>query len=338
MRVLYYIPYLVTPGADHWIYRGWKHAFQDLGHEFHELTATDNWEATIRRVDPDLFFITNFVDLPRRAADLVRIRGRGTRVFLVVDWPKRDTDVRLIRDLEVADIFFGEREPESMREFEARTGRRYHLIPNAADRLLHFPTTPVAKYAYDVVYLGAKLPKKRWFFDHVLLPLTKRYRVGIFGPYWTLQDNLLRTVQKAFRWVVYARGVEAINRRRIVIPPEEENLLYSSAKICLNFHEREADGSQPHYIVNQRTFKIPACGGFQICDHVPAVRKYFAEDEVVMATDPADWFAKVEYYLHNENARRRIQERETARARRDHTYHNRVQQVLELCAARAGEA
>src|SRR5207248_8747832 len=59
-------------------------------------------------------------------------------------------------------------------------------------------------------------------------------------------------------------------------------LYYSSAKICLNFHEREPDGSQPHYIVNQRTFKIPACGGFQMCDEVPAIRKYFSDSEIVL--------------------------------------------------------
>lgn len=332
MRVLYYIPYLVTTGADHWIYQGWKHAFEDLGHQFFELTAHERWEAKIQQVRPALFFIPNFVNLRARAQDLIRIRAAGIRVFLVVDWPMREEEVRIIRDLSVADVFFGEREHESMQDFEARTGRRYHLIPNAADARLHFPTAPVAEYAYDIVYLGAKLPKKRRMFEQILLPLTRRYRVGIFGPYWTLRDNVLRAGQKFLRWVRFAPGVYVLNRMRIVIPPEEENQLYSSAKICVNFHEREEDGSQPHYIVNQRTFKIPACGGFQICDYVPAVQKYFAAGEVVLAGPPEEWFEKVDYYLTHEDERRAIRERGTRRALADHTYHNRVQLVLRLYA------
>jgi len=132
------------------------------------------------------------------------------------------------------------------------------------------------------------------------------------------------------RNVKFRLGSDFLNRFRITIPEEEERLLYSSAKICLNAHERETDLSQPHYILNQRTFKIPACGGFEICDWVPALRKYFVEDELVMAQDPSDWFKKIEYYLSHEDERKRIQKKGTERALREHTYHNRVQQIIDL--------
>ena len=124
--------------------------------------------------------------------------------------------------------------------------------------------------------------------------------------------------------------VDAINRLRVVIPPDEENHLYSSAKICLNFHEREEDGSQPHYIVNQRAFKIPACGGFEMCDYVPALSKYFSADEIVMATDPEDWFKKIDYFMTHEEDRRHIRQNGTRRALRDHTYHNRIEELVKL--------
>lgn len=333
MRVLYYIPALGTTGADRWIYEGWRHAFVDTGHEFFELTARDEWRNRIRQVRPDLLFIPNLIDVARQRSTLLWAREKGIRVFLIVHWPMGERDVRVIRTDDVADVFFGEREPESMREFESATGRPYRLIPNAANRLWHFPTQPVDRYAYDIVYLGAYLPKKRKIFHDVLVPLARRYRCGIFGPYWTLRDNLLRGGQKVFRLTGFDRGARYLNRLRIVVPPEEENRLYSSAKICVNFHEREDDGSQPHYIVNQRAFKIPACGGFQICDHVPALTKYFAEDEIVVARDPDDWFRKVDYYLTHERQRREIQSRGAQRALRDHTYHNRLRAVLALCQA-----
>jgi spore maturation protein CgeB len=330
MRILYYIPALGTTGADRWIYEGWRHAFVDTGHEFFELTARDEWRRRIHETRPELFFIPNRIDIERQRSTLLWARQRGAKTFLIVDWPMRERDLRVIRTDDVADVFFGEREPESMREFESATGRPYHLIPNAANRLWHFPTQPADRYAYDIVYLGAYLSKKRKMFHDILLPLAKRYRCGIFGPYWTMRDNFLRGAQKIFRSAGLVRGARYLNRLRIVVPPEEENLLYSSARICVNFHEREDDGSQPHTIVNQRAFKIPACGGFQICDHVPALAKYFAPDEVVMADGPDDWFRKIDYYLAHERDRHEIRLRGAQRALREHMYHNRVRDVLTL--------
>ena len=75
----------------------------------------------------------------------------------------------------------------------------------------------------------------------------------------------------------------------------------------------------------------PNFGGFQICDYVPAIRKYFDETEIVMARiDAAEWIEKVEYFLRQEEARRDIQERGIKRALAEHMYTNRVELVLKL--------
>ena len=331
MKILYYIPYPNATGADRWVYEGWKHAFGDLGHEFFIAMEYDNLKNKAIETRADIFFVANLADIIlKHKEDLKFMRQKGIKIFLIVYLPLREKELEIIKDENIVDIYFGEREPESMKEFEQKTGRKYYLIPNAADKKSHFPTKSVAKYQYDIVYLGAKLPQKKWFFENVLIPLTKKYKVGIFGPYWTLKDNLLRLGQKICRKIRFVKGADFLNKFRIVIPPEEENLLYSSAKISLNFHERENDGSQPHYVLNQRTFKIPACGGFEICDWVPALRKYFEEDEMIMAKDPDDWFSKIDYYLTHEEERRRIKEKGTKRALSDHTYHNRVERLLEL--------
>lgn len=331
MKILYYIPNTNTVGADRWIYEGWKYAFTDSGHRFFEMTEYDSLRDKVTEVKPDIFFVANLADVILRHKESLKwMRSCGIKVFLIVYWPLRTRETEIIKNEEIADVYFGEREPESMVEFEKATGCKYHLIPNAANKLLHFPAEPVKKYQYDIAFLGAYLPKKKKVFREILLPLTKKYKVGVFGPYWTLKDNLLRTGQKLCRKVKFKKGADFLNDLRITVPPEEENQLYSSAKICLNFHERESDGSQPHYILNQRTFKIPACGGFQICDYVPAIRKYFAEDEVVTATDKQDWFEKIYYFLTHEQERKRIQKNGTHKALEYHTYHNRVKQVMDL--------
>lgn len=330
MRLLYYIPFTNGMGADRWIYQGWKNAFLDLGHQFQELAAEDDWIEKINAAKPDLLLVANFINFSEYKERLLWARSQGIKVMLILDWNMNEQDLELIKNFDIADIYYGEKEPESMASFEAKTGRKYHLVANAADKTLHFPANPVKKYEYDIVYLGANLVKKRRIFKEVLRPLSKRYKVGIFGPGWTMKDKILAALQFAFRRAKLRRLAEIANQMRITVPAEDENKLYSSAKISLNFHEREEDGSQPNYIVNQRAFKIAACGGFQICDYVPALRKYFSEDEVVMATTPGDFIEKVGYFLSNDNQREAIAKKGSARSLRDHTFHNRVQEVIAL--------
>lgn len=340
MKILYYIPYLHTTGAEHWVYLGWKHAFEDLGHEFRELKAGEDWRETTRQFRPDVFLIPNLLFLPERKDELLWIRAQGTFIAMIISWPMRPEDIAVLREHDVADIYYGERESDTRNEeFRTVTTREYTLIPYAADRRLNFPTAPDPKWDYDIVYLGANLPMKRQMFAEILTPLRKRYRVGVFGPYWTWKDNALRIAQGLANRVRLTGLGSAFGKARIQVPPEEENALYSTAKICLNFHERDPDGTQnSHYVLNQRTFKIPACGGFEICDYVPALRKYFAEDEVVMAKEPEDWFRKVEFFLSHPQERKAIQTKGTARALRENTYHNRVEQVLQIFASRRKSA
>ncbi len=331
-------------GADRWIYEGWKDAFTDLGHNIETLTMFDDFKKKIESYRPNIFMTSiskiNFDTDPQIYRQM---RDNGCKVCVEVLWPlivhgemiikygsaKKAMECFLHEDF--ADVYFGEREPEGMADFQQATGKIFHSIPNAANKKLHYPVAPVEKYAYDIVFLGAKLPLKRWFNENVLLPLRKKYKVGIFGPYWTLKDNLLRGCSRLARNMKLKSAANLFESFRITVPIEEENALYSSAKICLNFHEREKDGTQSHIILNQRTFKICACGGFQICDEIPPARKHFTEDELVMAKiDVKDWFDKIDYYLKNEKRRKEIQQNGTARALKDHTYHNRVQQLLSL--------
>jgi len=336
LKILYHIPYPTGTGADRWIYNGWRDAFVDLGHDFHELTAFDDLLQTAKKTKPDIFITwINLVNFEKESKNLVHLREKGVKIFMGIWWPMppslKDAEEHLLR-YPLVDIYFGEREPEGMYDFEERFKAKYHVIPNAANRKHHFPGEHKEKYAYDIVYLGGKLPKKKWFFDNVLTPLRKKYKVGVFGPYWTFKDNFYRLLVKIFKKIHFRAGVNFFNKIRIQIPDDEENNLYTSAKICLNYHEREPDGSQPHYIINQRAFKIPACGGFQLCDKTPAMQNYFSNDEVATAsaTEAQEWLKLIDYYITNAKEREIIRQNGINRAIANHTYHNRVEQVIHL--------
>lgn len=342
MRILNQINYIGGLGADRWIGSGWKDAFEELGHEFFWYTAADDLGARINDVRPDII-MTSQSELERgNLAVFLASRRRGVKVVMRVD--SFFDHNPLVRDVlareDPADIYFGEVEDSRMDVFKKMTGKPYVIIANAANHRNHFPTTPVSKYACDIVFLGAWMPNKREAFAKLLFPLMKKYRVRLYGPNWTIKDNALRSLGFVARKVGMSVLSERLQQLRLSIPVDEENQLYSSAKICINIHERgEHIQVQEHFILNERTFKIPASGGFEVCDFVPPLRNYFTEDEMVMADDKhgdwmKDWFEKIDYYLKHDDERKAIQERGTARALRDHTYLNRVSQMFDVLGIR----
>jgi len=339
MKILGQINYLEGLGADRWIVEGFQAAFEELGHEFFFLTVFDDLTEKLQEVQPDIVMLGMNRLTSKNLSGLHEARRRGTKVVVRVGSFFREEDPKnIITKEDVVDLYYGETEDPYMEDFKKETGKEYHIITNAAHHKRHFPVESVEKYKCDIVFLGAMMPNKRKALEMLLLPLKKKYNVKIYGPNWTLQDNMLRALAKASRKLGLKNLNTWISNMRISVPTEDENKLYSSAKICLNIHER-AEHIKSHVILNERTFKIPACGGFEICDFVPPLRKYFTEEEMVMADDKngdwvKDWFEKIDYYLKHDEERLTIQKRGTEKALKNHTYINRVGQILLLLEMR----
>ena len=329
--VLFNCSYLSAPGAMRWIVASWSEGFKRRGYAFHTCDNSSLLASMCHELMPDILFC-DIVSTPIEDEAcrnlLAGMRQRGVKVCLNVYWPINDQPsarIAALKRYDVADLYCGEREPDSMTRFSIETGKPYFTMPQASNPKFHFPMSPDPRFAYDIAFVGGKLPHKRWFNEKVLAPLIKRYRVGLFGPYWTIKDNILRTLSKGARVMHLRPLAELSDRSRFTISDEDEVRLYSSSKISLNFHEREPDNTQPHHLVNQRTFKIAACGGFQIVDPVVALPKYFSSDQIVTAGfDPKEWLTKVEHYLHHESERKAIQGRGTDRALREHMAQHRV--------------
>lgn len=335
--VLYNCPYLQAPSAIRWIVASWSEGFKRRGYAFHTCDDPRQLASMCHELKPDILYC-DIVSMPIEDEAcrnlLAGMRQRGTKVCMNVYWPMNDQPparINALKRYDVADLYCGEREPDSVTRFSIETGKPYVTMPQAANPQFHFPVPTDPRFAYDIAFVGGKMPHKRWFNENVLVPLTKRYRVGLFGPYWTVNDNILRILSKGARMMNLRPVAELCDRSRFTISDENEVSLYASSKISLNFHEREPDNTQPHHIVNQRTFKIAACGGFQIIDPVAALPKYFSSDEIVTAGfDAKEWLAKVDHYLHHESERKGIQGRATARAQREHMAEHRVDLLEQL--------
>lgn len=336
--VIFNCPYSRGTSAIRWIAQTWRQGFGEHGYSFQ---TCDEPESLARLLDagaaPDIILcdiVASPFEDPGFRRRIQAARARGTRVACSVFWPLYDQPperVTALRELDVADLYYGEREEDSMATFVQETGKPYCTLPHAANPEIHFKTQPVPDRACQILYVGARLRLKEWFNQKVLLPLRKKYDVRIHGPGWSRGDLALRAASKGFRKLRLPGISERIDQHRSQVPDDEISQAYSSARIVLNFHEREADGSQPHHVVSQRTFHIAACGGFQLVDPVIALDRYFPDQRIVTARlDPADWFDKIAYFLDHDQARQEIAGRAHQHARQFHLASHRVARLLGL--------
>ncbi|HZP60948.1 MAG TPA: glycosyltransferase [Opitutaceae bacterium] len=323
----------------------WENGFSQHGYQTH---ICDDWRKLyemLGRLQPDILFcdiVSSPIETEEFRSCLTEARRAGTKICLSVFWPllaQPSQRADALRHFDIADLYYGEREEDSMSEFVKETGKCYVTIAHAANPNIHFKVNAEDKYRCDLVFVGGKLQLKRWFNEELLPKLKRRYDVRIHGPGWTVQDNLLRAASKLFRMGKLLSMSRRIDRHRFPIPDSEISKVYNSAKIALNFHEREADGMQPHHVVSQRTFHIAACGAFQISDPVKAINRYFPSGEIIRAElDSKDWIEKIDFYLRNDDARRELQNRAMARAKNEHMVQHRVAFLLKLLAASASRS
>lgn len=339
------MPFPSSIYAQRTIYNGFRNAFVDLGHDFVALTSDDKLEHFLELNKPDIF-ITASHFFYRKSIDyklLKKYRERGLFVLIKIDfWDsplkagrineakslKDDSEVvSLIRDGLLGDAFFHvvEQGDGRMKGFEAATGHGYHTIPLAADKtILRDSFNP--DFKADISFVGTYLSQKKEFFRDWVFPLKGRYDLKLYGQDWTLFDRSLGWVQR-FGQYFNLPVIRTIRKPKLKL--QDEAGIYSSSVISINIHEdyqRKFGGD-----CNERTFKIPLCGGFEITDDVACIRKYFkAGEEIIVVEDRDDWFRKIEFYLKNPEERLPIIEAGRERVMRDHTYHNRANQIIEI--------
>lgn len=343
--ILYHVPHLNTFYAGRSIYAGYKHAFLDLGYKFKFLTVEDSQEEILEEFSPGILITSlNPYNLKYLNLDLIRkYRKQGLKVFVNIPFWKSPFSkmrvneapslsnnpgyLKLIKLGNYGDIYFNfcEDDDERMDGFKKYTGFKHYTIPLAADKFLHFPDYE-KKFISDISFIGTALPGKLNFFKECVFPLNKKYDLKIYGQDWTKKDKMIGWMHK-FGQYFNVPFLRLIQKPKLDL--EDERKIYSSSIISINIHEdyQKKYGGD----CNERTFKIPACGGFEITDNVACIRKYFMDNkEIVIAKDKDDWFDKINYYSKNEKKRKMIIEAGKKKVLEKHTYHNRVEQIIKI--------
>ena len=78
-------------------------------------------------------------------------------------------------------------------------------------------------------------------------------------------------------------------------------------------------------LTKTRNFEIPTQGGFQLTDFVPTLDEYFEIGKEVVCYNTVDEVEKlIKYYLINSSEREIIKEAGIVKARKKHTFKNRI--------------
>lgn len=115
------------------------------------------------------------------------------------------------------------------------------------------------------------------------------------------------------------------------LTPAEYIKIFNASKININLHSStEKDGVDPDGdFVNPRTVELASSEAFQLVDKRSLLSEMFEDGkEVVTFTSRDDLLQKIDYYLHHEDERQKIIQNAKARALKDHTYANRVKEIL----------
>lgn len=170
-------------------------------------------------------------------------------------------------------------------------------------------------YRYEVSFVGATSGYRRYVINELS---TKGIEVNCFGSGWK-------------------KGRVSYQEMADIFRTSKINLNISNSASC----DLHALCRSPSYLyellrskkrveqIKARNFEIPAFGGFQLTNYVPFIEDYFIiGKEIAVYSSIEDLVIKIQYYLNDVAERERMAKNGFKRAVEEHTYENRLRQIL----------
>ena len=183
-------------------------------------------------------------------------------------------------------------------------GLNAKFLPAAGDASI-VPVAPDPAYASDLAFIGTGYDPTR---SDLLMWLTQRFDVRVYGPGW---ERYVPPLQ----W--NGRPVEG----------EEFARVCSSASITLGINPARAGGGTTY--TSDRTWMVMLAGAFYLGQWTPGIESFLRGGEhCAWYTDPADCARQAEHYLGDPAERARIRRAGEAFVRANHTYDQRIHNLL----------
>jgi spore maturation protein CgeB len=186
--------------------------------------------------------------------------------------------------------------------------RNVAYLPFACDPSVHRPVSlsdrEARSLASDICFVGTF----SWKRARLIKALERaRFKVKVWGPYWR-----------------YVRGGRDFNGP---VMGHEIARIFNAAKIVLNVHDESDIGFKP----NMRTFEATGCRTLLLSDKAFGLERFFTPcEELVCYGDETELVKLAGHYLDSPTERRVIASKGHRRAYRDHTYDQRVGEILKV--------
>lgn len=269
------------------------------------------------RVRPDILLVVKGANL--RAAALRRIRRRANP--LLVNWfgdslltPGIAEFVE--RNSALYDFFFIIDDKRALERVRVRA-RHVATLPFGCDPEFHRPPVLTAEeralYGSPVAFVGTVVPSRE-----KVLQAIREFGLKIWGPPrnpWGSWDPNRSPLGSNWQGRP-AWGKEAVK-------------IYGASDITLDIHFLFGE-PLPICNVTARVFEVPASGGFLLtnaCDQLD--RFYSVGSEMVSYRSPDDLTRLTAHYLARPEERREIAARAQRRARSEHTFRRRLEEMFE---------
>jgi spore maturation protein CgeB len=272
----------------------------------------------VEAFDPAIVLV--MAQAPVREADLRALRGQGRRVAF---WFVEDSRLFPYWEAEAPhyDAFFPIQKGGFLRDLEMVGQPNAHYLPLAADEKLFRPLKLDAearrKFGSELSFMGAGYYNRRRFLASLLGRDFK-----IWGNEWENAGPIERHLQEGGRRIT----------------SEESAMIFNATSVNVNLHSSTShEGVNPFGdFVNPRTFEIAACSAFQLVDERSLLPELFrVGDEIACFADREQFLAKVDHYLARPEERAEIAAAGQARVLSEHTYRDRMRELVEALFALA---
>ena len=183
-------------------------------------------------------------------------------------------------------------------------GLNAKFLPAAGDADIT-PVAPVPELAGDVAFIGTGYDASR---AAVLLELARHCDVRVYGPAWEEWKD-------ALRW--NGRSVEGTEFAQVC----------ASSAITLGINPSRASGGSTY--TSDRTWMVILAGAFYLGQGTPGVTQFLRDGEhCAWYSDAADCVDKAAIFLADPSARERIRNQGEQFVRANHTYDQRIGNLL----------
>ena len=175
--------------------------------------------------------------------------------------------------------------------------------------------TAPEKYRYEVSFVGGRAPAREWLINRLA---KQGIQVHCFGAGWPAGRVSFEEMDEIFH-------NSRINLNLSNSVSRDIRCVLSGPRSFVRYLRSNKAAEQ----IKARNFEIHCAGGFQLTNYVAGIERYLRiGEEAAVFTSPEDCAAQIKYYLSNEAERAAIMAAGRERALREHTYLNRLEQIL----------